>query len=280
MFFYQKIIDRSALREGFTIPVEYHDVLHALPGGRIARGETRAIKIVVDGVAYDALLKNQMFDEQKFEGHPDVVQVRYGVNSPLAKRLREVFFASWNYVEQMKAMPENAKRKLTIRVPEERQEQLALYASELPNVFVAECVTCAEKVEAKAEIREVTEFEFEQGEFVERKDPKAGIGLGKQLQRIRHLDRSIGDSLKRLYGYRCQMTGELVGEAYGVNVVEAHHIEPFTVSMNNDTSNIIILSPSYHRIVHKAGPVFRRSDLAFVFPNGLVERVKINRHLG
>lgn len=50
-------------------------------------------------------------------------------------------------------------------------------------------------------------------------------------------------------------------------------------SMNNDTSNIIILSPSYHRIVHKANPVWDNENLAFRFPNGLVEKVKLNKHL-
>lgn len=49
--------------------------------------------------------------------------------------------------------------------------------------------------------------------------------------------------------------------------------------MNNDTSNIIILSPSYHRIIHKARPVFDREQLAFRFPNGLVEKVKVDKHL-
>lgn len=75
------------------------------------------------------------------------------------------------------------------------------------------------------------------------------------------------------------MTGEKVGDEYSALVVEAHHIIPFTKSMNNDTSNIIILSPSYHRIIHKAKPTFDREKLAFRFPNGLLERVKVDRHL-
>ncbi|MDO4957818.1 MAG: hypothetical protein Q4E68_00995 [Prevotellaceae bacterium] len=53
----------------------------------------------------------------------------------------------------------------------------------------------------------------------------------------------------------------------------------FTESMNNDTSNIIILSPPYHRIIHKTKPVFDRPGLSFHFPNGLVEKVKIDKHL-
>ena len=59
----------------------------------------------------------------------------------------------------------------------------------------------------------------------------------------------------------------------------AHHLIPFTESMNNDTSNIIILSPSYHRIIHKAKPKWDSKNLSFCFPNGVVEKVKLSRHL-
>lgn len=61
--------------------------------------------------------------------------------------------------------------------------------------------------------------------------------------------------------------------------LEAHHIRPFTESLDNDTSNIMILSPNYHRIVHKANPHFNRKTLSFEFSNGLIEKVKLNRHL-
>ena len=50
--------------------------------------------------------------------------------------------------------------------------------------------------------------------------------------------------------------------------------------VSNDTSNIIILSPLYHRIIHKAKPVFAPpTSLYFRLPNGLVENVKIDKHL-
>ena len=129
----------------------------------------------------------------------------------------------------------------------------------------------------KTEVSTMSELDFET--FEPREDKSTGIKQVTRLQKVRQLDRSIGDSLKQLYGFRCQMTGELVGEPYGVTCVEAHHILPFTESMNNDTSNIIILSPSYHRIVHKAKPRFDHIALAFEFPNGLVEKVKIDKHL-
>ena len=68
MFLYQKTIDRSALRQGFQIPVEFHDLLKAMPGGMPRHGETRNIRLIVEGREYDAQLKNQDFDQTKYAG--------------------------------------------------------------------------------------------------------------------------------------------------------------------------------------------------------------------
>lgn len=277
MFLYQKTIDRSALRQGFQIPVEYHSVLQAMPEGMPAYGETRNIQIIIDGVRYDAQLKNQGFDKRKYEGHAAVIQIRYNESSPIAHHLREVFHSTWDYVESIKNLPGNINRKFTIHIPEEQQEFLALSTTNLPNVFVADCITTAIKAEVKTEVSTLTELDYET--FEPREDQNAGIKQVTRLQKVRQLDRSIGDSLKRLYDYRCQMTGEKVGDKYNALVVEAHHIIPFTESVNNDTSNIIILSPSYHRIIHNSKPEWDKKNLTFCFPNGLIERVKINYHL-
>ena len=277
MFLYQKLIDRSTLRQGFQIPVEFHHLLKVMPGGMPKHGEARSVKLLIDGVGYDAQLKNQGFDRTKFDGHAEVIQIRYNERSALVKRLREIFYSTWNYVESIKNLPENINRKFTIRIPDEQQEFLALSTTDLPNVFVADCITTAVKAEVKTDVSTMSELDFET--FEPREDKNAGIKQVTRLQKIRHLDRSIGDSLKLLYDYRCQMTGEKVGEPYGALVVEAHHIIPFTESMNNNTSNIIIISPSYHRIIHKAKPVFDRSTLSFHFSNGLVEKIMVDKHL-
>lgn len=277
MFLYQKQIDRSTLRQGFQIPVEYHYLLKMIPGGMPGHGETRNIKMIIDGVEYDAQLKNQGFDRNKYDGHAEVLQVRYNEGSDLVKRLREVFSSTWNYVENIKNLPENIKRKFIIRIPDEYQEFLALSTTDLPNVFVADCITTTIKAEIKNEISKQSELDFETLDF--REDKNASIKEITRVQKVRLLDRSIGDSLKQLYNYRCQMSGEQIGEPYGAMVVEAHHIIPFTESMNNDSSNIIILSPTYHRIIHRAKPEFDRQKLAFIFPNGLIDKVKLNKHL-
>lgn len=81
MFLYKKLIDRSTLRQGFQIPVEFHHLLKAMPGGMPKHGETRSVKVLIDGIGYDAQLKNQGFNRIKYDGHPDMIQIRY----PLAE---------------------------------------------------------------------------------------------------------------------------------------------------------------------------------------------------
>ena len=40
----------------------------------------------------------------------------------------------------------------------------------------------------------------------------------------------------------------------------SHHIDYFTCSQNNDSTNIIIISPNYHRIIHKNNPIKREKN--------------------
>ena len=95
----------------------------------------------------------------------------------------------------------------------------------------------------------------------------------------RIFDKRIPDRLKELYNNRCQICGQSTIDEYGVNIVEAHHIIPFASSANNDASNIIVLCPNHHRIVHQAEPVFDRQELRFVYPNGRKEQLVLNIHL-
>lgn len=276
MIIYQKTIDRSTLRQGFQIPIVFHPLLELMPGGMLHFGETRSIKILIDGIEYDAQLKNQAFNREKYKNHPNIIQIRYGENSPISRKLREIFHCTWEFVGHIKSMPDFQSKKI-IHIPEEQRETLALSATSIPNVFIIDYITNSLKTNISSEIEKINELDFETIDL--RLDKNASIKKIYRMQKIRILDRSIGDSLKLLYNYRCQMSGEQIGSPYGAMVAEAHHIIPFTESMNNDTSNIIILSPNYHRIIHRTNASFNRDKLAFIFPNGLVEKVKINLHL-
>jgi hypothetical protein len=60
---------------------------------------------------------------------------------------------------------------------------------------------------------------------------------------------------------------------------KAHHIDYFTRSQNNDSTNIIIISPNFHRIIHKNNPRFNRRKFQIEFDNGEVLRLKLYEHL-
>lgn len=85
--------------------------------------------------------------------------------------------------------------------------------------------------------------------------------------------------MKRLYGYRCQICGRRIGEEYGSHVVEAHHIDYFVKSLNNDASNQIIVCPNHHSIIHDVDPVFDRGRLLYIYSNGFEEKLVLNLHL-
>ena len=85
--------------------------------------------------------------------------------------------------------------------------------------------------------------------------------------------------MKKLYQYRCQICGATATVMYGVDVSEAHHIDFFTKSANNNPGNIIILCPDHHRIVHKAKAVFNFDMHQFEYENAKVDTLMYNLHL-
>ena len=89
----------------------------------------------------------------------------------------------------------------------------------------------------------------------------------------------IPNSLKKLYECRCQICGARAIEMYNVDISEAHHIELFSKTANNNASNILIVCPDHHRIIHKAKPVFKRELLRFEYENGKNDELMYNFHL-
>ena len=276
MFIYSKIVDKSVLWDGFSIPSQYHKIFHMLVPAISEHGENANIKILIDGEFYDAQLKNIAFDQDTWEGHGDIIQFRYTPQSPLSKKLREIFSISNQYIQQERANRQPGDRSRII-VPKELQEFIYINATAQSNVFALDYVTCNEEQALRHDIKSIPEDVFEALSIDSLKDENTGFSAA--VRKVRKLDKSIGDTLKKFYDYRCQLTGEKIGDQYNAHVVEAHHIVPFTESLNNDASNIIIVNPTFHRIIHKAKPEFDNSTLSFKFPNGVVEKLKLNKHL-
>jgi predicted HNH restriction endonuclease len=279
-YIYKKEVDWSVLQQGFTIPVSIQVAFRQLVKNSLLRGTTQNVKLIVDGFPYDAKLINQNFDEQKYPTHKDIIQFRYEPTSLIANKMREIFASSYNYFSDFKTNDVlDEYRKRPIPISQDRKESLMIYTTQLEDTFLLEYLTAQESQKIEREVEGFDEDEFEMAVNYEQKDLTARIERKPQLVKIRKLDRSICDNLKLFYNYRCQITGENFSEHHGVGIVEAHHIDYFTKSLNNNSDNILVVSPNYHRLIHRLNPTFDRKNLAFIFPNGLTEAIKINSHL-
>lgn len=277
-FVMQKSVDWSLLNDGLTIPVSVCSLLKAWDESILKHGQSKDIKVLIDGEFYDAKLKNQNFVKSKWSGHKDVIQIRYGRQSALAVKLRSVFQKSYDYLFAQKQ--EIGKSKKQILLPEGLHEYIRLYLTSSQDVLCMECCSNDDYQQLSRTLINIPEEVYEQADdqfFME--DKTASIEEKKRLVKYRKIDHSIILSLKKFYDYRDEISGEKIGDEYGGSVVEAHHIEYFTKSQNNDSSNIIIISPNYHRIIHKNNPNFNRKKFQFEFENGEVLKLTLYDHL-
>jgi len=272
MLLFYKAVDKSTLTEGFAIPSVYCDVLGEALGVRLQRGEKRTISVVVDGLAYTATLKNINFDERKYPTHKDIVQVRYPKASALAVKLREKFERSLNLLQT----PAN-NAKILARLPESQKEFLAVYSTPCKGTILLDCITNAEFNEEASELVPWGELTVER--LLDGSAPDAGIVVKTKVCKIRKLSQTIVADLKKAYGYRCQICGRFIGEPYGSTLIHAHHIQYFTQSLNNNPSNIMILCPNHHYIIHDREPIYRPDKKEFHYRNGFVEKLTLNIHL-
>ena len=274
MLIFYKQIDKSALNEGISIPAAYQKILMQGLGVELPHGQNQSIKIELDGVLYDAVLKNQKYDRNRYQGHTDIVQIRYNPGSAIARRIREKFSYTANLIkEQTEAKGSSRVSQLS----EQDKEFIAVYSTDQDYILSFDCI-------CNKEFREETEFIRGLGETVaedilEGTDASAGIRLESRTCKIRTLSRAIGNNLKKAYGYRCQICGKYIGERYGSNLIHAHHIDYFVASLNNDVSNILIVCPNHHGIIHDCNPRFDRKKCTYKYPNGYEEGLQLNMHL-
>ena len=278
-FIMQKTVDWSLLNDGMTIPVSACALLKAWDKSILTHGAGKDIKVLIDGVLYDAKLKNQNFEQSNWAGHKDVIQIRYGRQSALAQKLRAVFKKSYDYLFAQKQLLGKSKRQILL--PDDIHEYMRLYLTTSSDVLCMECCSSSDYQQLAHTLSVIPEEVYEQSDDEQffMADKTASIEEKQRLVKYRRIDRSIILTLKRFYDYRDEISGEKIGDEYGDSVVEAHHIDYFTRSQNNDSTNIIIISPNYHRIIHKNNPRFNRKKFQFEFPNGEVLRLKLYEHL-
>ena len=241
-FLLKKQVDKSMLERGFAIPREGQAAFSCyLRGGRLAHGEKRTIKIFLCGEVFDVRLSSSGFNRQKYPTHGEQWQILYAKTGDFAKKLRENFSLG---------------------------QELMLYPADMNDAFYIE-PNFAEDELSLEKILDLSTLTDSDAAIVER----------YHLEKFRKLNREIGERLKSNYKFRCQICGQHVGEFYGVNLVECHHIAPFSESLNNDAENLLIVCPNHHRIIHAVKPEFIREQKLYRYPNGFEEILRLNEHL-
>lgn len=121
---------------------------------------------------------------------------------------------------------------------------------------------------------EMTEEELEN--ILNAKDPSATVTVRASEHKTRVYKTAIISQLKRLYKGQCQLCGTAPFQHLDVDICEAHHIDYFASSHNNDASNIVILCPNHHRLIHKLNPKFNSDQRCFEYPDGTREEIKLD----
>lgn len=166
-----------------------------------------------------------------------------------------------------------------IRLPEECKEYLAIYTTEYDDSYVLETIVAEVIVSLRQAVSGQHERVMEEEFNYDIEDTTSTILETERIVKIRKLNKKIGDNLKLLYGYKCQICGKLIGEEFGSHIAEAHHIDYFVTSLNNDASNQLIVCPNHHSIIHDTNPLFDRQRLMYIYKNGLEQKILLNRHL-
>lgn len=274
MLLFYKAVDKSVLQAGFTIPVVHIQKLFDELGFAILRGQSKHIQIQIDNEVYSVSLASIGFDKNKYPNHQDLLQVRYGHNSDIAIKLKQTFQYTENLIKNNKDV---YSAKWLSKLHETEKEFIAVYSTEKTDTLLVECITNEDFCEEIAELSSLRESLAES--VLNGKDDSAEIRIKTKCCKIRHLSKVIGNDLKKLYNYRCQICGASFQEPYNSTLIHAHHIDYFVNSKNNNANNIMILCPNHHSIIHDQNPIFNRNIKSFIYPNGYVEPLLLNYHL-
>ena len=273
---YKKEIDWSTLMEGFTLPLDNQVIFLRNMENFLQRGQSKIIHFFMNGKTYDAKIVNMNNSVEKRK--KDAYQIRYSRNGELSQALQQYFFKSMSYIKMIRES-RDPKDRSYIKMPDGLKEYLAIYTTEYEDTFLLEPITQDDFQVMKKAIQGMRERTVENEIEYEMEDKSSGIEKKLQIVKIRKLNRKIGENLKLLYGYRCQICGQVIGEKYGSHIAEAHHIDYFVNSLNNDANNQMIVCPNHHSVIHDANPVFDRRRMVYRFDNGAEERISLNKHL-
>ena len=89
----------------------------------------------------------------------------------------------------------------------------------------------------------------------------------------------LAESLKVYYGHRCQICSKSFLPDYGVDLADTHHVHYLARGGPDVSSNIVVICPNHHRVIHATDAHFNRQKLTYEYPNGFREALVLPDHL-
>jgi hypothetical protein len=108
-----------------------------------------------------------------------------------------------------------------------------------------------------------------------REEPAAYDVTGERYQR----NPLLADSLKSYYEFRCQICGQDFRPQYDVRLADTHHIQYLSEGGRDLSTNILVVCPNHHRVIHATNARFVANLMAYEYPNGLREKLIFPDHL-
>ena len=216
----------------------------------------------------------------------------YTSRSDAFRQIGQLFGKSNNYLKRLRdeydVVTSSSRNGQCNRPPRERIIKTAAHMQQFSFDEITDIVTSIIHNASNDIQNEITDVldcnisnmsEEELESIINFKDDIAGIKVTNAQISQRVYNTRIIKQLKRLYKGSCQICGHTPFEEYIDNICDVHHIEYFASSQNNNTSNLIVVCPNHHRLIHKLNPVYDKEQLCFIFSDGSKVKIKLNYHL-
>lgn len=208
----------------------------------------------------------------------EMIALTFGKKPSYLRRLRDEYDVVT--ASNRKGQRNRAPRNRVI----ETQEYLADFSfedlTEMVKAFIVNAgPIISEEVSAETDTIESDLSETELEAILNFKDPGATVQIRLSNNKVRRYNTTIIKQLKKLYGGRCQLCGEYPLKLFQTDICEVHHIRYFSESHNNDASNLIVVCPNHHRLLHKLNPTYEADTGCFKFMNGETLNVIFDLHL-
>jgi hypothetical protein len=114
-------------------------------------------------------------------------------------------------------------------------------------------------------------------DIVARLSPRRVIAVREHSRRT--ADPWLTDALKSLYDHKCQVCTNDFRPRYGVAYADTRFLAQPSSPEDVVSKNLVVVCPNHRAIIGAAGAEFDASSLAFVYPNGLSEKLLLRDHL-